>query len=47
MAWFLVVLPCIHFCWGTGFVLGYLSFARGIAAQKYEKGASASDTRIG
>ena len=23
-AWFLVVLPCIHFSWGVGFVLGYL-----------------------
>ena len=22
--WFLVVLPCIHFCWGIGFLLGYL-----------------------
>lgn len=45
--WFLVVLPCIHFCWGIGFVLGYLSLASNIAAQTYKKGASASDTRIG
>ena len=30
--WFLVVLPCIHFCWGTGFVLGYLSLTRNITA---------------
>ncbi|RWZ64732.1 glycosyltransferase family 2 protein [Labedella populi] len=44
-AWFLVVLPCIHFCWGIGFVLGYLSLASNIAAQAYKKGAS--DTRIG
>jgi succinoglycan biosynthesis protein ExoA len=28
--WFLVVLPCIHFCWGIGFVLGYLSLTRNI-----------------
>ncbi|WP_285113335.1 glycosyltransferase family 2 protein [Leifsonia sp. fls2-241-R2A-40a] len=30
--WFLVVLPCIHFSWGTGFVLGYLSLTRNITA---------------
>lgn len=30
--WMLVVLPCIHFCWGTGFVLGYFSLAKSIAA---------------
>ncbi|MBB2965977.1 glycosyltransferase family 2 protein [Leifsonia aquatica] len=30
--WFLVVLPCIHFCWGIGFVLGYLSLTRNITA---------------
>ncbi|RJT88355.1 glycosyltransferase family 2 protein [Cryobacterium melibiosiphilum] len=29
---FLVVLPCIHFCWGIGFVLGYLTFTRNITA---------------
>lgn len=29
---FLVVLPCIHFCWGIGFVLGYLTFTRNISA---------------
>ncbi len=45
--WFLVVLPCIHFCWGTGFVLGYLSLASNIAAQTYKRGPSASDRRIG
>ena len=26
--WFLVVLPCIHFGWGIGFLLGYLSLTR-------------------
>lgn len=30
--WMLVVLPCIHFCWGTGFVLGYFSLAKSISA---------------
>lgn len=30
--WFLVVLPCIHFCWGSGFILGYLSLTRNITA---------------
>jgi succinoglycan biosynthesis protein ExoA len=30
--WFLVVLPCIHFCWGIGFILGYLSLTRNITA---------------
>ncbi|MDQ1588229.1 MAG: succinoglycan biosynthesis protein ExoA, partial [Microbacteriaceae bacterium] len=30
--WFLIVLPCIHFCWGIGFVLGYLSLTRNITA---------------
>ncbi len=30
--WFLVVLPCIHFCWGIGFVLGFLSLTRNITA---------------
>ncbi|WP_350349972.1 glycosyltransferase family 2 protein [Agromyces sp. G08B096] len=29
---FLVVLPCIHLAWGAGFVLGFLSLARNIAA---------------
>ena len=29
--WFLVVLPCIHVCWGVGFVLGYLSLTSNIA----------------
>ncbi len=30
--WFLVVLPCIHFCWGIGFVLGYLKLTSNITA---------------
>ncbi|MDR6970066.1 glycosyltransferase family 2 protein [Leifsonia shinshuensis] len=30
--WFLVVLPCIHFSWGVGFILGYLSLTRNITA---------------
>ena len=30
--WFLVVLPCIHFSWGIGFILGYLSLTRNITA---------------
>jgi hypothetical protein len=47
VAWFLVVLPCIHFCWGVGFVLGYLSLASNIAAQTYKKGSGSSDTRLG
>ena len=28
--WYLVVLPCIHFGWGTGFVLGFLKLSRNI-----------------
>lgn len=28
--WFLIVLPCIHFCWGIGFVLGFLALTRNI-----------------
>jgi succinoglycan biosynthesis protein ExoA len=47
VAWFLVVLPCIHFCWGLGFVLGYLSLASNIAAQTYRKGPGSRDTRRG
>ncbi len=31
--WYLVVLPCIHFGWGMGFVLGFLSLTRNITAQ--------------
>lgn len=31
--WFLVVLPCIHFGWGIGFVLGFLKLTRNITAQ--------------
>ncbi len=30
--WFLVVLPCIHFGWGIGFVLGFLKLTRNITA---------------
>lgn len=30
--WYLIVLPCIHFCWGIGFVLGFLSLTRNISA---------------
>ncbi|HEY5224709.1 MAG TPA: glycosyltransferase family 2 protein [Microbacteriaceae bacterium] len=30
--WYLLVLPCIHFCWGIGFVLGFLSLTRNISA---------------
>ncbi|TDW30950.1 glycosyltransferase family 2 protein [Cryobacterium psychrophilum] len=29
---FLVVLPCIHFCWGAGFVLGFLKLTSNITA---------------
>jgi hypothetical protein len=28
--WYLVVLPCIHFGWGTGFLLGFLKITRNI-----------------
>ena len=28
--WYLVVLPCIHFGWGVGFVLGFLALTRNI-----------------
>ena len=31
--WYLIVLPCIHFGWGTGFVLGFLSLTKNITAQ--------------
>jgi hypothetical protein len=30
--WYLIVLPCIHFCWGIGFVLGFLALTRNISA---------------
>ena len=30
--WFLVVLPCIHFSWGTGFILGFLKLTSNITA---------------
>ena len=28
--WYLIVLPCIHFGWGTGFLLGFLKLTRNI-----------------
>jgi glycosyltransferase involved in cell wall biosynthesis len=28
--WYLIVLPCIHFGWGTGFILGFLALTRNI-----------------
>jgi glycosyltransferase involved in cell wall biosynthesis len=28
--WYLVVLPCIHFGWGSGFILGFLKLTRNI-----------------
>jgi len=28
--WYLVVLPCIHFGWGIGFILGFLKLTRNI-----------------
>ncbi|HWR86054.1 MAG TPA: glycosyltransferase family 2 protein [Rhodoglobus sp.] len=31
--WYLVVLPCIHFGWGVGFIAGYLKLAKNITAQ--------------
>jgi len=31
--WYLVVLPCIHFGWGIGFVLGFLKLTGNITAQ--------------
>ncbi len=40
--WFLIVLPCIHFCWGVGFVLGFLSLASNISALKNEKSGGSS-----
>ncbi|WP_233579984.1 glycosyltransferase family 2 protein [Frondihabitans sp. PhB188] len=30
--WFLVVLPCIHFGWGTGFFAGFLKLTKNITA---------------
>lgn len=30
--WYLIVLPCIHFGWGAGFVLGFLKLTRNITA---------------
>jgi hypothetical protein len=30
--WFLRVLPCIHFGWGIGFVLGFLTLTGNITA---------------
>lgn len=31
-AWFLLVLPCIHFCWGIGFFFGVAKLTRNIQA---------------
>lgn len=31
--WYLVVLPSIHFGWGSGFLLGFLALTRNITAQ--------------
>jgi len=31
--WYLIVLPCIHFGWGTGFILGFLTLTKNITAQ--------------
>jgi hypothetical protein len=28
--WYLIVLPCIHFAWGIGFLLGFLKLTRNI-----------------
>jgi hypothetical protein len=28
--WYLIVLPCIHFGWGIGFLLGFLKLTRNI-----------------
>jgi succinoglycan biosynthesis protein ExoA len=44
--WFLVVLPCIHFCWGVGFVLGFLALASNISALKNERTGGASVGRV-
>ncbi|MFP7832790.1 glycosyltransferase family 2 protein [Marisediminicola sp. LYQ134] len=30
--WYLIVLPCIHFAWGSGFVLGFLKLTKNITA---------------
>jgi succinoglycan biosynthesis protein ExoA len=30
--WYLIVLPCIHFGWGIGFVLGFLKLTKNITA---------------
>lgn len=30
--WFLVVLPCIHFSWGLGFILGFLKLTKNITS---------------
>jgi len=31
--WYLIVLPCIHFGWGVGFLLGFLKLTRNITEQ--------------
>jgi len=47
MLWFLVVLPCIHFCWGIGFLLGYLSLASNISDRANERGGAVRDRETG
>jgi succinoglycan biosynthesis protein ExoA len=32
--WYLVVLPCIHFGWGVGFLLGFLGLTRNITEHR-------------
>lgn len=44
-AWMLLVLPCIHFCWGIGFVLGYASLARSISDLKNDPARRNRDGR--
>lgn len=31
--WYLIVLPCIHFGWGSGFILGFMKLTKNITAQ--------------
>jgi succinoglycan biosynthesis protein ExoA len=31
--WFALVVPCIHFAWGSGFVLGFVRLTKNITAQ--------------
>lgn len=37
MAAFLVALPCIHFCWGIGFIGGYLELSRDLQRRSGRK----------